>query len=1797
MTSRPTETSRTDAVLSLLHPVIAEWFSDKFGTVTEAQSMAVPLIHRMESVLVSSPTGSGKTLTAFLSIVNELTLLADEGKLEDRIYAVYVSPLKALANDINENLLRPLKEISLRFESEGVTPPAIRVAVRTGDTLQSERQKQARRPPHIFITTPESLSLVLSTPVFRKRFEGVRYVIVDEVHEICDSKRGVALSIALERLQGFCADPLVRIGLSATVAPIAEVAEFLAGLEDGHPRPVKVAEVLGQRDLDLSVICPTKDMTTLSFEVVNSKMYDRLKEMIDQHRTTLVFTNTRSGTESVVYKLKERGLERIGAHHGSLSRETRLEVEESLRDGELKAVVSSTSLELGIDIGSIDLVVQIGSPKSVAKGLQRVGRAGHQYGGTSKGRIMVFESDDLVECAVLCRAAHRKAIDRVSIPTGSLDVLSQAVVGLSLERKWEVREALALFRGSYCYKDLSEADLVGVLEYLGGKGEFEGVYSKIWYDQVEGTFGRKRGSNMIYYLNQGTIPEEADYKVFSERGSLVGSLSEKFVERLSKGDIFVLGGRSYEFIRSKGTKALVRSASGRKPTVPSWTGEMLPRSYDLSVMVAEFRKEMGDRLDESADDDTRAWLMSEFHVDEGSANTIINYFREQKAVGKLPSNSRLVIEGYIDQSGNRSAIFHFPFGRRVNDALSRAYAGALSERVKANVTVSISDDSFMLTVPKEFDLECLPGLISSGTLESRLREAISDSELFAQRFRHVATRSFMVLRNYKGKELSVGRQQLRSQRLLDALHELTNFPVMVETFNEILTDVMDIDNARGVLLSIENGERTIEEDPFSSVPSPFAHNIILLGVSDIVLMEDKSMLLRSLHRKVIERALGDGAAAAYRFSPEEVEGYFEGKCPQIGAKRDLVPALRALGPLNLFREKGDSIYSRSDRSFDELHGWAVDALHTGKARSVWIGEDVYVHADHHDLYTSIHRRAVELLPVDDRILDKCGGRGSSVGELAKALRLPERELRERVRRLEAANQLYRCDLINGAPRFRAVVSGSECREKKVAEAIRRHLAYRAPMSLEDIAYEVGVTESDTKEALDDLTTRDAVVSGQFIVGEQLQFMLTRDYLRLSWGGEKVFDREAVRMFKEMKQFERLDSIEDYFHRYGSAGMAYDIAQRVDGFDIEDFYEMRRRGDILLGRFVRGRVRYILAEDVAHYLAVYREGRINKYEHAVVAALEKLGSGTFVEIADKAGIPGDLMRESFDSIDRKGFMLREFDESEHWSSRNVYSLCDVEPVADGASLKVVTHLLRGHGPITAYQAATHLDVEEIQARRLLIEAGAAIIRVGLDRVEMYLLPEEVERLDAVDGRHEEDQLIRILSLYDPFLSDRWPEIAATYGEGWIYPVVRGNDMVGMVESWLMSSALEVRDIQLQDASLLGGLVDALDRSMGFYAMLGIDVLRVSSALGRSIEDLDETSKSAFTSRGFSESNGMFVKGGVVMGCFERDDLLSVIFTSQNLSSSLRLSDMDAAIERFGSLRSDAEAMLRVKKFKPLATMHKDGEVVKGYLIPERVGYARIDDAGVFRSARSRPLTEEERLLMRIIGDKRSVKREKLLALSPVGPKESLDALKALYNSSHVFVDGSSSYVLAKKRRFTREGAWLAVVKRMFDVYGIASAESLGLLLGRDLRMRELRRILRQLEERGHLVKGHLVRGSTTMYWASKEAYSLLGNTSFVQGFVLSPGDNLYHYLRASFRDIVPTGGRFVVFAGPNKVGSFAGKVRGEVLEVGDIDGGPECSAIVEEYARLIGKRAKAGTASDMSDWEIMEFYEKSHPGMG
>ncbi|MDR1690300.1 MAG: ATP-dependent helicase, partial [Candidatus Methanoplasma sp.] len=1124
----------TEEVMSLMEPLISTWFNERFERLTEPQAKAIPVIHQRKNVLVSSPTGSGKTLTAFTSIINELTKYASEGKLEERIYCIYISPLKALANDINRNLNTPLAEMREVAAAHGMNIPDIKVAVRSGDTPQNERQKMVRHPPHILITTPESMALMLAAPKFKENLKKVEWVILDEIHDICDSKRGAFLSLTLERLREHCETDFTRIGLSATLAPIEAIAGYLVGCgPDGNQRDVTLIESGSKKELDLKVICPTEDMTALSSDIVNSMMYDTLKELIDEHETTLVFTNTRSGAESVVYKLKERGLESIEVHHSSLSREIRLGVEERLKKGEVKCVVSSTSLELGIDIGSVDLVCQIGSPKSVAKGLQRIGRSGHSFGKVAKGRLIVFDPDDLVECAVMCRAAHRSDVDRVGIPENCLDVLSQTVVGMSLDQRWDVDAAYELVRSSFCYRNLSKNSFIDVLRYLGSKDEHEGVYSKIWYDEDENQFGKKKGARMIYLMNLGTIPEEANYRVVTNHGTTAGELSEKFVERLAPRDVFVLGGRSLEFVRSKGMVAHVKEATGKKPTVPSWAGEMLPRSFDLSMDVAVFRKEMSDLLDEDPADLIER-LSDEFDIDEGSARSLISYFREQKAItGRIPDVDRLVIEEYIDPSGNQRIIFHFPFGRRVNDALSRGYAYRLSNMIGSNVSVTMSDDSFMIGTPRKIDIEQIPRMLTSRDLDSILRKAIKDSEIFKLRFRHTAARSFMILRNYLGRPISVNRQQVRSSYLLDMLGNMENVPVIQETYREVLEDDMDIKNAVEVLEMIENGKMGVEVFQFTGTPSPFAHSIILSGFSDIVLMEDRSELLKELHRKVLHRALGD-SVKDFEFDEDSVIPYFRQKIGRVSSKDDIVPLLMRTGPLQAIRERGRNIYSYCDEDKKTVDEWVRELLKEGAIGTVFMDEPHIMVKSEVPAYAAATAKERELNETDTKVYEHTKER-SALSDITAELEISEDVTFRSMRKLESMYLVTRSDITANNKWY---FSKTECpkldKNKCLDEIVLRHLECFAPSTVPEVAFSLSITEKEAQSALDSLVGSGDVVKGQFLISENPQYMRTLDRMRLRAGKENIYDFDTVEEYRRSKG-EHFGSIEEYFKFYGSAG--------------------------------------------------------------------------------------------------------------------------------------------------------------------------------------------------------------------------------------------------------------------------------------------------------------------------------------------------------------------------------------------------------------------------------------------------------------------------------------------------------------------------------------------------------------------------------------------------------------------------------------------------------------------------------------
>ena len=844
-----------EEIYKILNPIVGEWFRRKFGKFALPQRYAIMDIHNRENTLVSAPTGSGKTLTAFLSIINELITLSEKGELEDKVYCLYVSPLKALNNDIEKNLKEPLSEMrEIAGKSLG-----IRIGVRTGDTTGSAKAKMLSKPPHILITTPETLSIVLNAPKFRNLMKDVKWVIVDEIHSLAENKRGVHLSLSLERLQNL-AGRFTRVALSATIAPLEDVAKFLVGYENGELRNCKIVDVQFLKKLDLKVLTPVPNLMDTTQDELQKRLYELLDKLISQHRTTLIFTNTRSGTERVVHNLKARFPKKygnnIGAHHSSLSRYHRLDIENRLKNGQLKCVVSSTSLELGIDIGYIDLVILLGSPKSVARALQRVGRSGHKLHDTAKGRIIVMDRDDLVECSVLLKNAIEGKIDRIHIPENALDVLAQHIYGIAIEDTQDIDNVYHLVRRSYCYRNLSRADFDSVIDYLAGEYvelEQRNVYAKIWINREKGLMGRRsRMARVLYSTNVGTIPDESYVKVKIGNHS-VGKIEEEFLERLRKGDIFVLGGNVYQFRYARGQTAQVVPADGRIPTVPSWFSEMLPLNFDLALDIGKFRRLVEEKLAENmAKSEIIEFIHQYLYVDENSANSLYEYMNEQYRYAKIPTDKKIIIEFYQGFRNEKYVIFHTLFGRRVNDALSRAIAYLISKRQRKDVMISLSDNGFYLSLGsnKIQVMQSLSELLSLN-LRNILIKAIDKTETLNRRFRHCATRSLMILREYKGRRKSVGRQQIGSKVLLNFVRKLDNeFPILKEARREVFEDLMDKQNCESVINEIKSGRIKIETIS-TRIPSPFALNLIAQGYMDVLRMEDRLEFVRRMHQAIL----------------------------------------------------------------------------------------------------------------------------------------------------------------------------------------------------------------------------------------------------------------------------------------------------------------------------------------------------------------------------------------------------------------------------------------------------------------------------------------------------------------------------------------------------------------------------------------------------------------------------------------------------------------------------------------------------------------------------------------------------------------------------------------------------------------------------------------------------------------------------------------------------------------------------------------------------------------------------------
>jgi len=880
-------------VLELLEPAVREWWVDQFGAFvpenggffTPPQKEAIPLIHERENALICAPTGSGKTLASFTGIINELFRRDQESGLENSVYCLYVSPLKSLANDIHRNLEVPLEGIADELAERG-EDVEIRHAIRHGDTEDAVRQKMLEETPHILNTTPETLAILLNSPKFKEKLETVEYVVVDEIHSLAENKRGTHLSVSLERLEHLCDASPTRIGCSATVEPLDTMAEFLVGRDEpgGASREYEIVDARFSRQFDIELTCPTDDLIHTPGSTVNERFYHQLHDQIQDHTNTLVFTNTRSGAERVLHNLRERfddyDEENSGCHHGSLSKEKRQSIEEALKRGDLDVVTTSTSLELGIDMPHIDLVVQVGSPKSVAALLQRVGRAGHQLGETVTGRVVALDRDELVECAVMLKKAEEGFVDRVFVPENAQDVAAQQVYGMAINGPRPEAEIRAILRQAYPFRNYDEADYEQLMRYLTAEYaglEDKNVYAKVWrdendppdgeyhyddYDVGESLVGKRgRLARVIYMTNVGTIPDSFTCDVFT-RGDdeWVGQLDEEYLDTLESGDVFVLGGDRFEFRYRRGSKVYVDHTSDR-PTVPSWYSERLPLSYDLGREILEFQRELLDRLEHGGKSEVRVWLR-EFPLDEHSVRAITRMFAQQveyAGVESVSTDGRLVVEEELDHDEyERRYYVHSNYGRRFNDGFSRLLAYRLAQDANANVQVAVADNGFSLSLPLNRKVDVVGILEDVDPEEARadLRSSLEGTDLLDRYFRINATRSLMILKRYKGYEKSAAEQQVNSEMLLNFAKDLDEFAVVEETYREILEDKLNLAGIEEVLGSVQDGDVDVVSTRVTS-PSPRAFGLATLMASDVVLAEDESRVLEEFHRRVLSEIEGD----------------------------------------------------------------------------------------------------------------------------------------------------------------------------------------------------------------------------------------------------------------------------------------------------------------------------------------------------------------------------------------------------------------------------------------------------------------------------------------------------------------------------------------------------------------------------------------------------------------------------------------------------------------------------------------------------------------------------------------------------------------------------------------------------------------------------------------------------------------------------------------------------------------------------------------------------------------------------
>ena len=887
--------------LTEFDPLIQKWFQARFGAVTEPQRLGWPEIRAGRDVLISAPTGAGKTMAAFLTAIDSLVKNARMGELPNETAVLYVSPLKALSNDIHKNLDIPLEGVAALARAKGIPLGEIRTAVRTGDTPAAERQRMGNKAPHILVTTPESLFILLTAERSRKMLKSVRTLIVDEIHAIADDKRGSHLALSIARLERLTQRPVQKIGLSATVSPIEEVAQFLSPA-------AKIVQLGRRRTLDLGVEVPRDELGAVASTEMWDEIYDRVAELAREHRTTLVFVNTRRLSERVAHHLAERlGADAVLPHHGSLSRKLRLDAEEKLKKGELRVVVATASLELGIDIGTVDLACQIGSPRSIAVAMQRAGRAGHWVGALPKARFFVTTRDELIECAALVRAIRRGELDKLEIPVAPLDILAQQMVAMAACEDLGEEELFDLMHQAWPYRNLARRDFDQVLEMLsegiatsrGRSGAF------LHRDQVNHRVKGRRGARLAAITNGGAIPDTAQYQVIAEpEGHVIGSVDEDFAIESMVGDVFLMGAASWRIRRVETGRVRVEDAHGAAPSIPFWNGEAPGRTRELSLEVSRLRED----IVQASPVDACALLIDQCCLDRRGAEQAVEYVRAGcNALGVLPTQDVVVAERFFDEAGGMQFVLHAPFGSRINRAWGLALRKRFCRTFNFELQAAATDNGLVLSLSDQhsFPLEMVFSFLSPANVEHVLTQAMLPAPMFGARWKWNASRALAVPRFAGGRKVPPPIQRMRADDLLASVFpdqvacaenltgeiRIPDHPLVNETIANCLYEAMDLNGLKDILDRLGEGTlRTVAID--TREPSPFCHEI--LNANPYAFLDDAPLEERRARAVQLRRTLPEDAANLGVLDPAAISQVAEESWPIVRDADELHDALLTL---------------------------------------------------------------------------------------------------------------------------------------------------------------------------------------------------------------------------------------------------------------------------------------------------------------------------------------------------------------------------------------------------------------------------------------------------------------------------------------------------------------------------------------------------------------------------------------------------------------------------------------------------------------------------------------------------------------------------------------------------------------------------------------------------------------------------------------------------------------------------------------------------------------------------------------